>query len=280
MTKRKEDKLNWLQRNLPEGLIVDAAWMTARGYSTPLRTQYVAAGWLNQPARRVYQRGNTPLSWHQIAISLQTLLELDIVVAGMSALEHHGFAHFVKHAAGRIQLSGPDRPPTWLKTLPTETQFIYRSDKKLFDRFRASTAPHSLAALDSHQERLAPAPSPAIHIEPWGPWRWPLHLSTPERAILELMSELPDHESFHHVDAIMEGLATLRPRRLNPLLADCRSIKVKRLFLFFAKRHNHAWFKHIDQKALDLGTGKRMIVKGGRLDPTYQITVPGDLDAV
>jgi hypothetical protein len=61
---------------------------------------------------------------------------------------------------------------------------------------------------------------------------------------------------------------------------DCRSIKVKRLFFFFADRHQHAWLKYLDKNAVDLGKGKRMLVPGGRLDPTYQITVPGDLNDV
>ena len=275
MTKQTEDKLNWLQHNLPEGLIVDAAWMTAHGYSTPLRTQYVAAGWLSQPARRVYQRRNTPLTWQQVVISLQTLLSLNIVVAGISALEHHGFAHYARRETGTIHLAGPDKPPTWLKNVLSSTAFRYRNDIRLFQNFRATTEPHTLT-LSTDQSAI----NPGLHSEAWGPWNWPLTLSSPERAILELMAELPDAESFHQVDMIMEGLSTLSPRKLAPLLADCRNIKVKRLFLFFARRHNHAWFKHIDQDAIDLGRGKRMIVKGGRLDPNYQITVPGDLDAV
>jgi hypothetical protein len=55
---------------------------------------------------------------------------------------------------------------------------------------------------------------------------------------------------------------------------------VKRLFFFFADRHQHAWLKRIDRAAVDLGKGKRMLVKGGKLDRAYQITVPGNLDAV
>jgi hypothetical protein len=30
---------------------------------------------------------------------------------------------------------------------------------------------------------------------------------------------------------------------------------------------------------LDLGSGKRVLVPGGRLDPTYNITVPRDMEA-
>src|ERR1035437_970236 len=68
-------KLNQLGRLLPEGLLVDAAWLSQRGYSTSLRSQYVAAGWLAQPTRQVYQRPRGSLSWQQVVISLQTLLE-------------------------------------------------------------------------------------------------------------------------------------------------------------------------------------------------------------
>ena len=78
---------------------------------------------------------------------------------------------------------------------------------------------------------------------------------------------------------LMEGLRNLSPRRLQELLADCRSVKVKRLFLWFAERHNHAWLKKLDRSVIDLGHGKRMLVRGGKLDTKYNITVPGDLDA-
>ena len=63
-------------------------------------------------------------------------------------------------------------------------------------------------------------------------------------------------------------------------LKDCRNVKVKRLFLFFADRHPHAWLKRLDKQAIDLGNGKRMLVKGGKLNKAYQITVPEELDAV
>ena len=63
-------KLNQLQRELPDGLLTDAAWMEAHGYSSVLRSQYVRAGWLDSPARRVYRRLRTPLTWQQVVASL------------------------------------------------------------------------------------------------------------------------------------------------------------------------------------------------------------------
>ena len=75
MTEQKPSKLNLLERHLPEGLVVDASWLAKHGYSTSLRSQYVKAGWLEQPARRVYRRPQGSLGWQRVVISLQTLLE-------------------------------------------------------------------------------------------------------------------------------------------------------------------------------------------------------------
>ena len=115
--------------------------------------------------------------------------------------------------------------------------------------------------------------------QPWGQWEWPLTISSPERAILELMDEVPQRETFHQADVLIEGLRNLSPRRLQRLLTACRSVKVKRLFLWFAERHQHAWLKKLDSSRIDLGKGKRMLVRGGKLDPKFKITVPESIDA-
>jgi hypothetical protein len=121
---------------------------------------------------------------------------------------------------------------------------------------------------------------PDFTAQPWGQAGWVLVLSSPERALLEILNELPDRESFHQVDKLVEGLSNLSPRRLEKLLMDCKSVKVKRLFFFFADRHKHAWLKRIHKEAIDLGKGKRMLVRGGKFNAAYQITVPEDLNAV
>lgn len=61
-------------------------------------------------------------------------------------------------------------------------------------------------------------------------------MSSPERAILEMLDELPKGKSFHKVDVVFESLANLRPRLLTTLLAQCRSVKTKRLFFVYAER--------------------------------------------
>lgn len=266
---------------MPEGLLVDAAWMERHGYSSSLRSQYVSAGWLEQPARGTFKRPWGPLSWQQVVISLQVLLQQPLIVGGRTALDLQGFSHYVSAQGPQtIHLYGREPPPGWLNKLPLKETFQFHKSQTLF---KSDPVKKGLTSLAWDVETNVGSSNDSLHGTltrlPWGQWNWPLTVSTPERALFELLDELPNHESFHQVDMLVEGLRTLSPRRLEKLLADCRSIKVKRLFFFFADRHQHAWLKRLDRAKVDLGTGKRMLVKGGRLDPVYQITVPDDLYA-
>lgn len=274
-------KINQLARELPEGLLVDAAWLEKRGYYGALRKKYVDLGWLEQPARRVYRRPRGAISWEQAVISLQTLLEVPVAVGGRTALELQGFAHYLVRQQKEIHLYGHKPPPSWLDDLPLPVRFVFRNGERLFRKDPITRGVASLswnvgAGENVGDDRLRSG----LTVQSWGHWDWPLTLSTPERAVLELLDELPDRESFHQVDKLMESLVNLRPGRLQKLLEDCASVKVKRLFFFFADRHPHAWLKRIERARVDLGKGKRMLARGGKLDPTYGITVPRDLDAV
>ena len=66
----------------------------------------------------------------------------------------------------------------------------------------------------------------------------------------------------------------LRPDIVQNLLEQCCSMKVKRLFMFLAKKSQHPWLEKLDQNRINFGKGKRVIVKEGRLDTQYSITVP------
>jgi hypothetical protein len=278
MSVQTTGKLKQLEHLLPEGLLLDAAWLSAHGYSTSLRTKYVASGWLEQPARRVYRRPRGQLGWQQVVVSLQTLLGYSLTVGGRTALELQGYAHYLSQDRSEIHLHGPARPPSWLTTLPLKEQFVYHNSTPLFGADLENVSFPSLVpdrAPDKQGELTFQ--NAGLRALPWGQWDWPMTISTPERAVLELLDELPQHESFDQVDVLMESLSDLAPRRLQKLLVRCRSVKVKRLFFFFADRHRHAWLKHVDRAAIDLGSGKRMLVKDGRYDPVYEITVPKEL---
>jgi hypothetical protein len=267
-------KLNRLQQEFPERFLADAAWLDRHGYSSSLRSQYVKAGWLNQPARRVYRRSHEPLTWEQVVTSLQVLLDLPLTVGGRTALEAQGYAHYLRRDVREVHLYGPKRPPTWLKELPLDVEFRWHNSCRLFP----NDPLEQRARLPNRFGDPAPSLMPGGFIVGHGPTvTWPIRYSIVERALLELLDELPDRESFHQADMLMDGLANLSPKRLQTLLENCRSVKVKRLFFFFADRHSHAWLDKLDRDAVDLGAGKRMLVRGGRFDPRYGITVPGDL---
>src|SRR5262249_11390050 len=160
-------------------------------------------------------------------------------VGGRTALELQGFAHFLKENEKEIHLYGPKPPPTWLYKLPMGARFLYHNDQTLFHNEPVHFGTTSLA-WNVAQDKLADAGADAsFMVQPWGQWDWPLTLSTPERAALELLDELPTRETFEQTDKLFEGLISLRPRRLQKLLGDCKSVKVKRLFFFFTSRHPH-----------------------------------------
>ena len=290
MKYQKRTKLNILQRLVPEGLLADAAWFTRKGYPSSLRSRYLASGWLKPVTRGVFRRPlhksgleneEVPLRWQHVVISLQMILERPIVVGGRTALELRGFSHYTSSSGPReVHLYGDEPAPGWLKKLPIETPFVFHNARKLFCAEPIADGLKTLKAVLASGEPSFRTP---IHGSlTWtdiGDWDWPLVLSTPERAVLELLDELPEKETFHQADMLLEGCTSLSPKRLNRLLRECRSVKVKRLFLWFADRHRHAWLKQLDREGIDLGSGKRMLVRGGRFDPKYQITVPENLDA-
>jgi hypothetical protein len=281
MVEQRSARLNQLEKDLPEGLVVDAAWLEAKGIPSNLRAYYVKNGWLEQPARSVYRRPRGSLSWQQIVISLQTLLETPLVVGGKTALELQGFAHYLSHETKTVHLYGPTKPPRWLQKIKLPQRFAYHNSATLFRNEPITFGLGNLAwdITTGEGRDLSRFQGGSLTELSWGQWDWPLTLSQPERAYLELLDELPRRESFHQADMIMQGAVNFSPRRLQKLLNDCDSIKVKRLFFFFADRHKHSWLKRLDKETIDLGAGKRMLVKGGRLDPVYMITVPEDLDA-
>lgn len=277
MAKGSDSKLNQLHRQLPEGFLADAAWLEHRGYSSALRSQYVKAGWLNRPAGRVYRRSHGPLKWEQVVTSLQVLLDYPLTVGGRTALEAQGYGHYLFDKVREVHLYGPTRPPTWLDALPLDEKFRWHNSRRLFPNDpvpERNIDPPDYGADSPHQ-----MPG-RFMVQHGGQVTWPIRYSTPERAILELLDELPDHESFQQADALMESLPNLRPSQLQALLENCASVKVKRLFFYFADRNRHAWLAKLEASRVDLGAGKRVLAKGGKLDARYQITVPGDLDGL
>jgi len=279
MSLQKKSLLNQLQRDLPEGLVATSAWLRKKGYSNQLISKYVAGAWLESPARSAYRRPGPPLKWQQVVASLQMLSNLPLHVGGKTALVHRGLGHYAQlGGVETIRLYGPSGLPGWVRHLPVKERFVIFNDA-MFDLDRVWRN-ESGQLVDEHDKPVNADNLGELGLNQftWGSYDWWLIYSSEERAIFEMLQNVPDSESVYEAYVLFQGLVTLRPERVSRLLAACRSVKVKRLFLAFATRYQHAWFKHVKTANLDLGKGKRMLVRGGKLDAKFQITLPVDLD--
>ena len=274
MGAQRSSRLNHLLLSLPDGFLADSAWLQAQGLSRSSIRDYVDRGWLERIAPRVYRRPSqltkVLLRWDVVVLSLQQVMHMPLHVGGRTAVGLSGYAHYVEAGeTPRVYLYGLGFP-SWLAKLPISAQFETRS----LGLFANSNTGVEVRRYD---QRSGEASGSLKNAESTSPWEWSLTISAPERAILEMMDELPHHESFHQVDVVMEGLTNLRPQLLEKLLRECKSVKVKRLFLWYADRHGHAWLKHLDQSFVDLGKGKRQLVPQGHFDSRYRITLPTEL---
>ena len=267
-----DGKLNRLQALLPAGLLVDAGWLSDRGYYSSLVAKYVSSGWLEQPTRGAYRRAGTTLGdgaddWVGVVLSLQRLRPPPPLLGGRTALEALGVALPRPPETADLHLYGRTPPPLWARRL--------LGDRLAFHRARLFADDPALGAQarpdrDGFHLRRPDREGAAGQVL----------VSTAERAFLELLDEVPKSEGFEAVDGLMPGLAMLDPARLSALLTGCRSVKVKRLALWFADRHGAPWAAQLERHAIDLGQGNRVLVPGGRLDKAYRITVPRELAPV
>jgi hypothetical protein len=243
-----------LEKILPEGLVIDRAWLNAQGVSRSSIDYYLRAGRLEAVARGAYRRPGPALKWEHLVYSLQEL-GYPIHVGGRAALDLQGYTHYLSMSGEQqIDLYGVRHIPSSLLT---------------------NSAP---IKLEMHSvELFSELPAEAVTTKPFGHWDWPIRYATPELALLELLAAVGKEADFSVMDKFFESAVTLRPSLVNKLLNVCTQVKAKRLFLWFATRHNHTWLKQIDISKVNLGSGKRVIVTGGTLDKQYQITVPREM---
>lgn len=255
MSIQNKTKINQLYLMVPEGCVVPSKWLRLKGYSPQLVARYVKSAWLIPVAHGAYKRPGRESFWQDIVISLQKLAGKDIHCGAKTALQVQGYGHFLPlESESIISLFTQTtvRLPEWVNKL------------KLKEKFQLTSG--LLFTNNIHEDSI-------INLE-WAKLSWPMAVSCPERAILELLSKVPYGESFESAKYFMEGLTHLRPDLVMALLQSCRNIKVNRLFLFLAERLNMPWFARLETENINLGTGKREIVKGGKLDKKYLITVP------
>lgn len=265
MAGQKQEKLKGLLEDVPPGFIVDSAWLEANGIGRRSAYDYVKNGWLERLGRGVFRRPvprarpSHTIDWKSCVLSLQHIMGYPVQVGGMTALVLQGYGHYVSLGDETPLWLYGSEIPNWLSKLALDASLRTRNSS-LFDDPETGLT----------QERVGQATGSSGV----SPWDWAIKMSTAERAVLEVLDELPQHESFDNLDRVFEGLTTLRPKLLVSLLNDCRKIKVRRLFFVFADRHGHAWRKRLKPENFDLGRGDRALVKGGRIHPRYRIVVP------
>ncbi len=94
-------------------------------------------------------------------------------------------------------------------------------------------------------------------------------VSVPERALLELLSDVGKSQSLEETRQLIEGLPNLRERTLDGLLAHATRIKVVRLAELLARELDLPWADLAKRHSQRLGGGKRWIAvakTGERLD--------------
>ena len=237
------------------GQFVTRQWLLERaGVSVHALDNALKSGKLESLARGVVARPGVPVTWEGVVASLNRMLDALVYVGGLSALSEAGLNHYLDFS-GRLHLYSFAPEPPWLKKLPLKTDFVWHRTGRLWDE-------QALLASNSLREM------------PFASDLW--QMASAEQAFLEVLMDVPGNVSFEHADNLMQGMSALSPRRLDALLKACRHVRVKRLFFFFADRHGYAWRNRLDPRDYDLGAGKRVVAEGGKLDPTYLITVPRD----
>ena len=270
-------KLNKLPAILPEYVLVDASWLAAQGYSGVQASRYAASGWLERPVRGVYMRPACRLSWQAVIVSLQTVLGNSLSVGGLSALEMQGYAHFIyPQMPATIWLHGRRRPPAWLARLDVGRKFAFRRAGRLFAPESRYVCPAQRRFWNPEEQRFVPPAAMPVGVRrlAWSEKGFEMWVSGPERAMLELLDEVPGRYALGNADATIDGLTGMNPQLLQEMLEDCRSVKVKRLALWSIRRHFPRLLDHIDMQGIDLGRGNRVIARGGFLDREYRITLP------
>jgi len=185
--------------------------------------------------RGVYCRPNDTLALYPSLILLQRKLD-GLHVGGKSALDWYGVRHYVSqkpvlHLYGWVAARLPD----WFtQRFPAE---YHR--KRLFDE-----RPQALLHAGSFERRTG-APQ----------------ASAPERALLELLSEVGVRQPLQEARELTESTYNLRADVLRELLQRCTSVKTVRLCLQLGRELALPWVVKLDPATLPTGSKRAWVSK-------------------
>ena len=252
MASHMGSKINQLLKLWPSGTVAVLPWLEKHGAYQQLVHEYEKTAWLYRVGQGAYAKAGDKVEWTGGVFAIQEQLKLPVHVGAKTALQMQGYAHFLPLGKGStVALFGPPdvKLPAWFKQHRWGIKVRYTATNLFAGQAEQGLTKKELGS-------------------------YSIKLSAPERAIMEVLYGIPQVDSYEEARLLMEGLTTLRPRLVQALLETCASVKVKRLFMFLAENCKHPWAGKIDLSKVDLGKGKRALVKGGRFDAKYQITVP------
>jgi hypothetical protein len=235
MATTAQSKLNILYTRVPAGSPITSAQLAGMGISADLAVHYARSGWLKRLARGVYCRPGEALSLHASLVVLQQQIA-GLHVGGKTALEWYGVRQYVSQQAV-LHLYGwvTARLPEWfVQYFPGE---YHR--KRLFDETPLQML--GVARFENHDS----APQ----------------VSTPERALLELLSEVGVRQPIQEAKELTEGTYSLRAEVLTDLLKRCTNVKTVRLCLQLGRELSLPWAGKLDEAALPKGSGRPWISK-------------------
>ena len=252
MSINRAQNLNRLLQSHKADTVLLAPYLVKNGISRGLQEKYRSGKWLEPVGAGAFVRVGDTLDWQGALYSLQSQLDLPVHVGAMTALSMQGRTHYLRFDEQVFLFSTQtQRLPLWFKR-----QSWYKT-------------------VSFHRTNFLPTTELDVNTVPYKTFT--IKVSIPERAILEVIYLTPKYIDWSEAYQILEGLTTLRPTLLQTLLISCNYIRVKRLFLFMAAKIGHPWFSHLDISAIDLGAGKRSLVKNGVYIPDYLLTVPREL---
>jgi hypothetical protein len=226
-------KLNDLFGKVRPGTPVTSEELAAMGVSADLAVHYARAGWLTRLARGVFARPDTTLELHPSLRLLERRLK-GLHVGGKSALDWHGVRHNVAQQP-QLQLYGwasSSLPPWFTKRFPSSYKRL-----RLFDE-----RPDVLLRVSRFQHKPE---SPLV--------------SDPERAVLELLSDVGVRQPLQEARDLLEGTTSLRAAVLQELLTRCRQVKAVRLCLTLGRELGLPWAAKLDPKRLPTGSDQRWV---------------------
>ena len=249
----KEQKINYLLNSQPPGAVFLSSWLTDNGFSTQLLNRYKKSNWLYSIGMGAWMRVGQNPTYQGALFALQQQSDSNIHLGGKTALSLLGKAHYLELSTKQITLFGgsEEKLPAWFSKYDWGVKVNY---------FSSSFLPQKLGLQTLEQGAFS------------------LLVSNPERALMECLYLTPKKQELVECYEIMESLNNLRPKQVQELLEACTSIKVKRLFLYMAEKAGHDWFNYLGLENIDLGKGKRSLVKDGIYISKYRITVPKTLE--